>query len=71
MDELENLLGAFVLVLAKNGGSVSITEEDFKNAENRLNSDIVLEVDGNTLIVKLVTPEQESKIIKPKLEVVK
>lgn len=71
MGDLENLIGAFVLILAKNGGSITITEEDFNNAEKQLDNDIVLEVEGNNLTVKLVPPEQPSKIIKPKLEIVK
>jgi hypothetical protein len=71
MGDLENLIGAFVLILAKNGGSITLSEEDFKNAEDKLGYDIALEVEGGNLVVKLLEPEPQSKIIKPKLEIVK
>jgi hypothetical protein len=69
MNDLENLIGALVMILNKLGGTVTLTEEDFNTTD--FAKDIAIEVNDKELTVKLVDPEPESKIITPKLEIVK
>jgi hypothetical protein len=69
MNELENLIGALVMILSKSGGTITLTEEDYNNTD--FTKDIVIEVGDKELTLKLADPEPQSKIIKPKLEIVK